>query len=145
MRLTLNETARFLKVPATNLSFWRRIGAIKTKGMKFEFVDVLACAVGRDLRQRKVDAEACYAAMAAVQSFSLKNLEGSFDAGRRYLVGVGDRFIPFLLTHERLFDNPSLPLQQAVESGLPVVILDLQKAFETLEMSLEVRGEPCKV
>jgi DNA-binding transcriptional MerR regulator len=159
MFYTTAEIAEALGVNPLTVQRWVKSGLLHPQnltkgtscGQKYRYSPehVLAIAISRELKARWFGDELCIEVAELLLSYSLDELEQEWERGRRYLLIVGDATpIPRLLTRAEIIENPKLPLANAEQAGISVMMIDVEAAYRQLLDKLNaVRkgAEPCKV
>jgi DNA-binding transcriptional MerR regulator len=113
----------------------RGTGRGERRRHKFDARNLTALCVARDLRRRGFTIAQCGSVLQRLSSNSPEELRECWELGRTCLLAVGCHSLP-LLSHDVLFNNPHLPLKQAFDLGLPVSVVDTQKAFDQITEQL---------
>ena len=63
---------------------------------------------------------------------SILELREQWKKGKTMLFIVGPNVFPWLLCANDLFDNPEIDLVAAHQAGMPVAVLDIEKAYQAI-------------
>lgn len=138
--MTSGDIRRVLGLSRKTLCEWKAKGVLRpaeggngSGNTGFYHVrDVLAIAIGLNLRGRGFSVPQIGRVVNWLLSRSLESLKADFASGRRLMAVVGDRIQPALLTDGQVYDNPEVDLPAIFRLGLPVAIVDVQEAYRLL-------------
>lgn len=135
--ITTSELSASTNVPPPTIAYWIDKGYLTPakRGVGsgynhiFSMRDGVAVAVGRDLRGRGFPISTSAAAMQWILSNKLTWFEKCFRDGRTLMLVVGNSILPVLANHDEVYSNPALDIVAASTTGVPVAVIDLQRAF----------------
>lgn len=138
--VTAAEASRAIKIPLATIQLWVKKGwvapAHRAKGSGYDHLfsirQALALAVGRDIRNRGLPIETAQAAMQWLLAWRLSDLNQSWLEGRTLMLVVGKSVFPTLATRDEIYSNPHLDIVAASTAGVPVAVVDIQKAYTEL-------------
>lgn len=135
--LTSGQVQRVLGISARQLARWIRDGIVPTihgrgKGQHhhFQFTEVFAIAIGRDLCRRGLSVSQSGRALEFLLKLSTDQLEAAFREGRVLLLQAGDGpACPRLLSRGSISEDDLLAMHL---KGVPVAVVDVEACFRKL-------------
>ena len=139
------ELAKLFGTTTRTIERWSAAGALRPSGesrYRFGIIDIVACALCRDLAKRGFSEDACAQVAGWVRSHSLDELQAQWELGQQYMLLIGDQ-PPFFRLFEfgEIFDNPGVDLAGALKLGIQLAVVDVLRAFSDLTAKLDASSE----
>jgi DNA-binding transcriptional MerR regulator len=140
-RLPTKRVAALFGVTPKTIDRWAELHILRPDGhgrYSFDLLDLLSCAVARDLRARGFGLDQCGIVANWLRTKGLPELQSEWEQDQRYLLTIG-AVVPYRRqwSHEEIFQNPQVELETAFAMGLPIAVIDLEAAFDNLMKKLD--------
>ena len=143
-KLGTPRLAKLLGVEPKRIDRWVEQKILRPAGRgryQFNPLDVLTCAIVRDLRARGIGLGQIKIVANWLQCKGWEALQAEWALDRVFLMTIGETEpFPRLWKYAELFENDELPLPEAFAMNLPLAIIDLRAAHQFLINAAERDG-----
>lgn len=130
------KLARLFGVTVRTIDRWVDAGLLHPIGetaYSHPIADVLPFAIGRDLLARGFTAELSTEATNWIRSRSIDELRDDWQQGRNLMLLIGEQpHYGRQFTHEEVFENPAVDLFAVLKLGIPLAVVNVEKAYDEL-------------